>query len=325
MQTNYIYSTNRLTTVATTLLSAAEVDQLLGATTDAELLDVIKETYLGQHLNTGQDDDINVALEAALAEAKRTIELSAPGLNTFQLLWIGNDIHNLRVFAKASTKEIPYSDLESLVSKRGHYDPTVLFAYLERSELNRLQPNWQDVYEQAARHAADGEIDKVDAIFDQLYFNTVVRLVSLGRDVFLTKYVRALIDCYNLKTKLRVLRYPSLVNTTTFVSGGTFAATELESLDQVKQALATLGNVDWEAALTNYDETGNTTAFDVCVDQYLLALSKQASYDVFSSASVVHFYLLANAAASDIRTIWNGKGIGRDETIIRANLRIAYE
>ncbi len=325
MQTNYIYSTNRVTAVATTLLQTADIERLLQTTSSMELVDVLKETYLGAYLDTVTAEQVTSALETAVMDAKRTIETISPVKDLFQLLWIQHDIHNLRTFAKATRHEVSYSDLTGLLSERGHYSSTVLHSYLERNELNRLQTGWQEVYDQAVRHVADGEIDKVDALFDQLYFNTIIRLATWHRDVFLTVYVRALIDCYNLKAKLRVLRYPALTATTAHVSGGTFAASELETKDQVKQAAAVLGTVDWEVALTQYEETGNTTVFDVCVDAYLFQLAKQASYDAFSSASIVRYYRLAEANVSNVRAIINGKNSRMDETIIRANLRLVYD
>jgi vacuolar-type H+-ATPase subunit C/Vma6 len=45
---------------------------------------------------------------------------------------------------------------------------------------------------------------------------------------------------------------------------------------------------------------------------------------MFSSASLVLYYLLCRQAAANIRTIVVGRNSGQSEEAIRANLRLAY-
>ena len=52
--------------------------------------------------------------------------------------------------------------------------------------------------------------------------------------------------------------------------------------------------------------------------------AKEASYDMFSSASLVLYYLKCRQAAANVRIIFVGKNSGMKESIIRANLRMAH-
>jgi Archaeal/vacuolar-type H+-ATPase subunit C len=89
-------------------------------------------------------------------------------------------------------------------------------------------------------------------------------------------------------------------------------------------AFETLSPGFFTAAVDAYDATGNTTQLDARIDDYLVTLAKAASTDMFSSASLVLYYLRARQAAQNIRTIVVGRSSGMTEDAIRANLRLAY-
>lgn len=325
MQTQYIYSASRVNTLAQYLLTKTDIDRLLVAEAGDDLQSALKETYLAPYVLQEAPGDMVHAIEATLIEAKQLLRRIAPQGEMLEVLWVQYDIHNLRVFAKAQALGAGYADIERFASARGIYDPADLYGYAERSELNRLQMSWQESYDEAVRHAIAGEIDQLDGVFDKLFFATVARIVESCQDAFLRKYVRTLIDLYNLKARLRVETHAQVAFTPVFITGGSFAAREIETKEQVLTAFAQLGGeAYWRHSIEEFIASGNMTDIDARADEYLVDMAKQASFDMFSSASLVLFYLQSRQSAANVRTIVVGKNSGMSNEAIEANLRLAY-
>ena len=323
MQTQYIYSASRVNTLSQYLLTKTDIDRLLVAGAGDDLQSALKETYLAPFVL--QDADIAIAIEATLIEAKKLLHRIAPDGDMLRVLWLQYDIHNLRVFAKAQVIGKGFADVAQFVSDRGIYNPAYLYGIADRGELNRLQMSWQESYADAVRHATAGNIDQVDGVFDQLFFATAARIAERFQDTFIKKYVRTIIDLYNLKARLRVATYDQIKFSPVFITGGTFAEREIETKEQVLVAFSQLGGeAFWRTAVEQFAATGNTTHIDARADEYLVNLAKQGSYDMFSSASLVLYYLQTRQSAANVRTIVVGKNSGMSEEAIRSNLRLAY-
>lgn len=325
MQTSYIYSVSRVNALAQFLLSKNDIERLFVAEAGADLQSALKETYLAPFLTHVANDDVSLAIEETLIQAKELIHGLAPNGDMFRVLWIQYDIHNLRVLAKASAKEISLPEIKSLLSNRGIYEADYLMTQVENNTLNNLQVGWQEAYLEAVEMVSAGNISAVDGIFDNLYFATCKRLVEKTRDAFMKKYLARQIDLYNIKSKLRHLKNDSVKFAPTFVKGGTFWEDKIETLEDTLAVLTTLGTADFfKEGIEYYQTTGNTTKIDVLGSESLLTLAKEASYDMFSSASLVLYYLKCRQAAANIRTIVVGKNSGMSESDIRFNLSLAY-
>jgi vacuolar-type H+-ATPase subunit C/Vma6 len=325
MQTSYIYSTSRLNTLAQYLLTKTDIERLMITEPGEDLQSALKETYLAPFVLKESDGDVTEAIEHTLIEAKRLIHRIAPEGNKFRVLWVQYDIHNMRVFAKAKARGLSFADCQEYTSLRGIYNPSVLFEHAEKGELNRLQSDWQIGFDAAERFVAAGELDKVDGVFDELFFAAIKRIAQSSQDAFIPKYVRAVIDMHNLKSRLRAVAYPQVNFTSVFITGGTFAESEIETKEQIFSALEKIGGTTfWKSAVEYYIETGNSNQIDARADEYLLTITKQASFDMFTSASLVLYYLQCRQSAANVRTIVVGKNSGMKEKDIRANLRMAY-
>ena len=325
MHTPFIYSTSRVNTLTQYLLTKTDIERLLVAEPGDDLESALKETYLAPFVARVDSEDIADGIEHTLIDAKKLIHRIAPAGDMFRVLWVQYDIHNLRVFAKATAKGYSLEDCKPYVSKRGSYDPEYLHSHAEAGTLNRLQSDWQVAYDEAVRVVAAGEINKVDGIFDAVYFATSERIVTASSDAFIKKYFKAVIDMFNVKGRLRTIEHKHSDTTPTFITGGTFQAEEMETKDQIFQALSKLDGADfWSDAIEYYEETGNTTRIDARSAEYILTLSRQASFGMFSSASLVLYYLQCKQSAANVRTIVVGKNSGMKEEDIRANLKMAY-
>lgn len=316
---------SRVNALSQSLLSKTDIERLLVAEPGDDIQSALKETYLAPYIVQAPNEDMSVAIEQTLIEAKRIVHQIAPKGNMFRVLWIQYDIHNLRVFAKATANGFSFEECKPFVSERGVYDPAYLYSCVEKGTLDFLQADWQGAYDAAVQKVAAEEVNEVDGIFDALYFATSRRIAKTGGDEFIQNYLRNFIDLHNLKGVLRLLKNPSFDFKPSFIEGGMIDQTQLETEDDVFAAFARYGGADfWKDAIEYYQKTGNTTSIDARSGEYLLVLAKEASYDMFSSASLVMYYLKCRQAAANVRIIVVGKNSGTKESAIRANLRMAY-
>jgi len=325
MQTSYIYSASKANALSQDLLNKTDIERLLAADSGVELQSALKETYLASYVLQVPDESVSLAVEETLRHAKKLIHRVTPNSNMFRVMWVRYDIHNLRVFAKATAVDLPVEQVQEYLSERGIYDSSYLYEHIENRTLNNLQMGWQEAYDSAVQTMSDGDLSQMDGVLDELYFVTIKRIVELSGDSFMGTYLQALIDIYNLQSNLRHLQNATVSFSPAFVTGGSFSASQIETSDQVFAALAQLGGAEyWTSALEFYKETGHFTQFDSKAADYLLTVAKEGSYDMFSPASLVLYYLKCQQAAANVRTIVVGKNGGHDADSIRSNLRLAY-
>ncbi len=325
MQTSYIYSASKATALSQMLLNCTDIERLLVAESGDDLQSALKETYLASYLVRVPNENMSLAIEETLSHAKKLIHRITPQGDMFRIMWVQYDIHNLRVFAKATAANYSYEDCLPFLSERGIYSSQYLHEHVEAGTLNRLQIGWQEAYDAAVQVVQGGDLSALDGVLDQLYFDTSKRIVESVGDSFMRKYFQTLIDLYNLKSRLRHLKNESISLEPKFIDGGTFAAGQVETLDGVTAMFKQFGGVSyWAEALEEYQTVGNFTKVDAKAADYLLITAREGSYDMFSSASLVLYYLKCRQSAANIRTIVVGKNSGFDTASIRDNLRIAY-
>ncbi len=325
MQTSYIYSASKVNALSQFLLNKTDIERLLVAEPGEDLQKALKETYLAEYLLHVPHEDVSLAIEETLKHAKKLIFRITPQGQMFRILWVQYDIHNLRVFAKASAAGLTYDQCLPYVSERGIYEPAYLYEHVQDATLNRLQINWQDAYEQALQTAASGDLGKIDGVLDELYFATSKRIVETFGDAFLSSYLKTLIDLSNLRSRLRHLQNTAVSFSPEFVEGGTFGPKQIETMEQTFALFARQGGAEyWKEALEYFAETGNFTRLDARVADRLLMVAKEGSRDMFSSASLVLYYLKCRQAAANVRSIVVGKNSGMKAEDIHANLRLAY-
>lgn len=325
MQTSYIYSVSRVNTLAQYLLSKTDIERLLVAEAGADLQSALKETYLAPYVLRSKEGDVAEAIEWTLIDAKKLIHQIAPKGDMFRVLWAQYDIHNLRVFAKAKAQQLSFAEVLPHTSRRGMYEPDYLYTSAEAGTLNSLQAGWQDAYAQAVKFAEEGQIAKVDTVLDKVLFATIHRIAETIGDKFIKQYVGALIDLYNLRSRLRLLAHPNIESAHEVVVGGTIVMDMLSTKEEVYAGFMRLQNGDfWKSAIESYESTGNTTQLDARSQEYLISLAKHASVDMFSSASLVLYYLQCRQAANNVRAIVVGKNSGMSLEDIRAHINFAY-
>ncbi len=324
MNTSYIYSASRVTTLSQELLSKTDIDRLLVATPGQRLTGALKETYLAPYLLQVPNEDMAAAIELTLIEAQSLISSIAPDSAQFAVLWVQYDIHNLRVLAKATATEMTTEQLADYFSHRGSYEPAILAQYAREESLSNLQPGWQESYNKAVELVAAGQLDAVDAVFDALVLSAMVQIATAAKDPFITKYAQAVIDMHNIKSNLRSLKLGGKIGRPAHAAGGTISADRLSDVGQIAGVLECLAPGHFTSALEQYQLDGHTTVLDARFDEYLIKLAHEARIDMFSAASIVAYYLHVRQSATNVRTIVVGLESGQEADVIRPNIRMSY-
>lgn len=327
MQTSYIYSVSRVNALSEFLLTKADIDRLLVAEPGNELRSALKETYLAPYVSAVPDESVPLAISKTLIDAKKMIYKIAPKGKgeMFRILWIQYDIHNLRVFSKAKANGYSLEDCRPFVSERGICTADYIYSKIVDGSLDSIYKGWQAAYDKALEAVKEGRIDLVDGIFDELYFETSKFIVDKKGDSFIKSYMKRVIDIYNLRSRLRHLKNETVSFGPTFVLGGNIKEEEIETMEDTIAAFGSLGgDAFWKDSLDLFQKTGNFTPIDVNSNEFLIEFSKDASSDMFSSSSLVLYYLKCRQSAANIRAIVIGKNSGMSVADIRANLRMAY-
>lgn len=327
METSYIYSVSRVNALSEFLLTKADIDRLLITESGSELQSALKETYLAPYVSSVPDESVPLAISQTLIDAKKMIYKIVPKDKSemFRILWIQYDIHDLRVFAKASVNNKSLEDSRPFLSERGIHTSDYIYSQIEAGSLDSIYKGWQEAYNKALEAVKQGKINIVDGIFDELYFETCKYIVDKKGDSFIKSYMKKVVDIYNLRSRLRHLKNKTVSFEPAFVSGGNIEVDQIETMEDTMVAFGRLeGSEFWKESVELFQETGNFTLIDVNSTEFLIRFAKDASSDMFSSASLVLYYLKCRQSASNIRTIVVGKNSGWSNTEIKANLRMAY-
>ena len=325
MQTSYIYSASRVQTLADNLLGPADVERLLAATTQAEQIYALKESYLAPYLLSDDIDSIMMALEAQLQEVRQVVMQIAPHPQALAVLWLKYDFHNLRVFMRGKIQSRSYADTVGLFSPQSHYPADDFYEHALANTLYRLEPELHEAYHTAYRFLESGDVARADQVVDAAYFACLQRVAVASQDPFIRRHVAARVDLFNLRGRLRTLAYDHFDFDRVFVPGGTIAKDALKTAEQATSAFALLGGEPfWRAALEEQQEAGHSTRIDVRADDYLLQQAVEASHDMFSVASLVAYVMRARYAAATVRSILVGTSSGVPTATIRHNLHAVY-
>lgn len=325
MQTSYIYSVSRANALSQSLLSKTDIERLLVAEPGEDLQSALKETYLAPYLVQVPDEALPLAIEKTLTDAKSLVHKIAPEGDMFRVLWIQYDLHNLRVLAKATANNLSFEECSELMSSRGVYEPEYLYNAVEKDQLDFLQAGWQEAYNKAVSAVAAGEIATVDSIMDVAYFETCREIVKNNSDSFIKGYLATLIDLHNLKVKLRLISNEAVNFKPSFIAGGNIGGERMETKEDILAAFMDFGGADfWRQSIEYFESTNNSTEIDARSGEYMIMMAKEASYDMFSSSSLVLYYLKCRQAAANVRMIVVGKNSGMQDAAIRTNLRMAY-
>ncbi len=182
MGTNYIYSVSKVKVLEQSLPGLSDFERLLSAEDNNSFLLSVKETSL--NLDYGQvkkPSDLLPVLENVVISAKNLLQKISPEKSALQILWLSYDIHNLRLMTRAVRVGLDWDNIKNLTSSAGIYEPVNVWHKVQSKRLNDLFPQAQVILKQAETV----NLNKIDELFDVLYFDIGQSFVEKTKDKFL--------------------------------------------------------------------------------------------------------------------------------------------
>jgi hypothetical protein len=155
MTTRYIYSNSYIRALEGMLLTRADVDRLVSIENEADYTRALNDTFLAPHL---RDDDVDAALIAYVQSGRALLRRIAPTPAIAELLWLQDDMRDLRLAAK----EIALGE-----------DPSV-----EVEEVLLAHPRWTPAYTEAISLLQNSQVKQAEQTLDLLYEATIGRRLS---------------------------------------------------------------------------------------------------------------------------------------------------
>jgi vacuolar-type H+-ATPase subunit C/Vma6 len=323
-QHSYIYSASRVNAVASNLPKKSHYERIISAANDTEVLAVLRETSIGQSIDTHSPKESNQALDFFLYDTTTLLSQIHPYTLLNEYLWLQYDVHNLRLFAKAKKTTLQWGDIAPQASNRGVYTPVYLYEISELNQLNRLQIGWQEAFSQMVSLCQQNDIVAADGIADTLVIEAMRSNSAKINDSDLRLYTERYIDVYNIKNRLRDIKNFGTQYSTVYQSGGWLQPNVMETKESIFTSLQQWGGDGWRDAIEYLEATGNFTRLDARIDEYLLHSVRQTSYKTFTPASLLFHYMLAEQVVKNVRIITAAKKTGISNIELRANLRMAY-
>ena len=322
MESAYTYSATQARILASGLLQQADVERLVVAATQDEILGALRESYLAPYLT--DEIDSNLQIDAVLlrqqAAAFRLMAGIAPEPEVLRGYASRYDFHNVRVMVKARVADLNHDETMNQLSPLGWYCPESIYTYAVAETLERLAPEFQAGYQQAYWHLEAREGDRAERELDAAYWNYRRRVISEVADPWLQQLLQVEIDLYNACNRLRSEVVDHIDFSKVYQSGGSMPVSVYSTVETTKSALHSYGGAElWDAALEQYEQ-GDAIALEQAVRVYLRSIVHYASYDVLCSASLLDYLNATQTSADIVRTIILGKQNGQAEDYIRSQL-----
>ncbi len=324
METNYIYSVSKVKVLEQSLPRLSDYERLLSTDNEDSFLLAIKETGLNfDYSQIKKRSELLPALENIIISAKNLLQKISPEKTPLQILWLSHDIHNLRLMARAIRTDLEWEDIKKLTSEAGIYDPRYVWQKVQAKRLDDLFfAQVQNVF----KRAEDIGLDKLDELFDSLYFDIGQSFIEKTKDRFLKNYWLSFVNLHNLIGHLRWLENKSVNFSLKLITKtGVLRVDKLNSSEEVLQEFIKFGGENfWREAIEYYQTGRGTTKINIKMREYCLWLAKKQASDMFSSASLVLYYLKCLQAIDNLRMITIGKNSGMDLSEIKSNLQTMY-
>ncbi len=325
MDAKYIYAGTLAKTHEQELLSETQLEMLLSAKSVEEFETVLHDTYLAPYLASKEENEsVSQLLEKSVTEARKTLIKNAPDPHLLDVLWIKYDFYNLRTIIKAERSGTSEEKCLSMCFNSGLYDPQTLRKHYIENSLANLDMTLKEASLEAKEARTASEID---AVINKNYFKAIQSLEPQKTNPFIKKYIKLLIDLYNITSRLRNIsleenggKAPNV-----FISGGSFSESDLSEKNRILNAFNKMrGEKIWRDALEDFQKTGNFSLIEKTNDEVVLDFLDRESFELFSLAPLFAYFTAIKNNAQIIRAIYVGKTTGVSEHDIRFNLRKLY-
>ncbi len=317
----YTYAVARVRANEQTLLSAADIEQLITAGDYKVTMQKLSDAGWGEIKDIY---DYASYIDNYFAKTWNFLVEIMSDIHELDLLLVKNDMQNL----KAALKQIvSQHDAKDLYVQSTVYDTETILKAVEERRWNDLPDFMQEPAKEAYEvltetsngQLADAIIDK--ATLERIKFLGVESgspvLAELAERMCATANIKTALRCANTgKSKDFVTR--SLCNCDT-ISKDKLIEASLEGVDSV---LKYLEESSYKEAGAKFKES--TSAFEKWCDDILMECVKEARYTAFGIDPIIAYYVARDAEIKTVRIILSAKINNLPADVIRERVRALY-
>ncbi len=324
--TDYAYAVARIRSNETSLLSSADIDQLVATQDYNTALRFLAEKGW---IDDAKQSDLGDAFNNQIDRSWQLLTEIAPDISALDFLIIKNDYHNIKAALKAFVAEqLTASEVEhiSFMSPSG-----IDSKLLKQAVFNKKYEELPEYAKQAILktydvlvRTADGQI--ADIMLDAMALNKMSETAKKTRNQFIIKTAELIGVTANIKIAYRAARTGKDIQ---FLET---ALCDTKTLDKEALAEASLNGVD--ALLdfissTPYYEASehlkeSTTAFEKWCDDIIMSHIQDAKYIGLGVEPLIAYYTAKDTEIKTVRIIMSCKYNRLPPDIIRERTRRLY-
>ena len=317
----YTYAVARVRANEQTLLSAADIEQLITAGDYKVTMQKLSDAGWGEIKDIY---DYASYIDNYFAKTWNFLVEIMSDIHELDLLLVKNDMQNL----KAALKQIvSQHDAKDLYVQSTVYDTETILKAVEERRWNDLPDFMQEPAKEAYEvltETANGQL--ADAIIDKATLERIKFLGVESGSPVLAELAERMCATANIKTALRCANTGkskdfvtrSLCNCDT-ISKDKLIEASLEGVDSV---LKYLEESSYKEAGAKFKES--TSAFEKWCDDILMECVKEARYTAFGIDPIIAYYVARDAEIKTVRIILSAKINNLPADVIRERVRALY-
>lgn len=328
--TRYAYAVARIRALEKRLLDKGAIDRIIEARSpDDAFKAVIAYGYGGSGYEMTGLSGYEKILGEEIKKTHGLIKEIAPEPGLFDIFFLANDYHNIKVLLKA---EFTGGDGEDALLGGGTIPEVKLKNIIRDRDMSGLHPVMRDaVFEALDMFNRTKDPQKIDIVLDIASFAHMKKLALDSGNSFLTGLTDALTDLINIKTFLRVKRLSGSRDflQRSLLPGGTmdrgiFLENLEEPLDKLMGILSYKPYSQLVKGVEDYKNTGNLTLLERLSDNYIISYIKEAHFTPFGIEPLVGYLFAKEYEIKNLRIVMVGKMNGIPGDVIKERLRDTY-
>lgn len=320
-ETAYINAVARIRFNELSLLSSADLEQLITAKDTKAALAVLRDKGWIDH--EGRQDIDDSFKQQAEAAWELLMEI-APDTDELRFLVVGNDFHNIKAALKSFVAQEP--EVRSFITPSIIPPQEIRDAIFnkDRKDLPDFARNAIEKTYNVLVRTLDGQL--ADIMLDAMALDCMAEFAARTRSSFVTDLVELISATANLKIALRAARTgkgeqfltDALCNTKTISRNELIAAT-LKGEEELK---AFISNSAYGGAVEQLQKSA--AAFEKWCDDLIISHISSAKYKSFGIDPLVAYFFAKQAEIKSVRIIISCKQIKLPAEAIRERVREIY-
>jgi len=318
---DYTYAVARVRANELSLLSAADVEQLITAADYRSAMQKLSDTGWGEIKDIY---DYATYLENYFAKTWAFLEEVLPDLHELDLLLIKNDMQNLKAALKSIVSQ---HDAKDLYVQSTVYDTESILKAVEERRWSDLPDFMQKPAEEAYEvltATSNGQL--ADAIIDKATLERIKYLGVKSGSPVLAELAERMCATANIKTALRCANtgkskdfIERSIPECDTISKDKLVETALEGVEAV---LHYVEESSYPAAAEKFKES--TSIFEKWCDDLLMECVTMARYTAFGIDPIIAYYVARDAEIKTVRIILSAKINNLPADVIRERVRALY-